>query len=327
METSDGLFFDVKGLLHPPNRVVAYVRYYPDKRGSRLRNGVRYVKVYDLPKRRLLLRKRWPYYLYYDEIQGRELQGVAKERVLHLYRPEQRLAALFHAEHRDGLEASAVRLVELLSQESGLSPNRFGISGSLLVGLHQRDSDIDVIAYGSEVADQIRRALAVLLESDKYFHRYSTRDLRRLYRKRGLQGAIAFKNFELQESRKVFQGRFLTHDYFVRCIKNWREVSEHYGEVRYAQMGECTIFARVVDDTESLLTPCRYLIKKVQVLGGPFSHRPSEIVSFRGRFAEQVCEGERVFARGRLEAVRSKQSQYVRLVIGEGRRDILRTVW
>jgi hypothetical protein len=327
VQTSDGLFFDVKGLLHPPDRIVAYLRYYPDNRGSRLRDRVRYVKVYDLPKRRLLLEKRWPRYLYYDEIQGRELQGVPKDNVLNLHRPEQRLVTLLHAKRRDRLEASAVRLIELLSQESGFPLTRFGISGSLLVGLHRRDSDIDVVAYGAEVAERVRRGLLVLLERNKYFHRYNVRDLRRLHARRSLQQAITLKNFELQESRKAFQGKFLTHDYFIRCIKNWKEVSEHYGETRYASMGECTVVAQVVDDTESLQTPCRYLIKKAQVLRGPISHKLREIVSFRGRFAEQACEGERIFARGRLEGVRSKQSQYARLVIGEGRTDILRTIW
>ncbi len=57
------------------------------------------------------------------------------------------------------------------------------------------------------------------------------------------------------------------------------------------------------------------------------SCRPREVISFRGRFTEQASQGERILARGRLERVRSEGSEYYRLVVGEGPRDVLRTIW
>ena len=315
----------MKGLLHPPERIVAYLRYYPNNRGTRLRGRVRYAKVYELSERRRLLEKRWPYYLYYDEIQGRELQGVPRGDVLTLHMPKQRLMTLLRSTGKDRLETSAVELVHVLARESGLPLTSFGISGSLLVGLHRRDSDIDVVAYGADAAMRVQGTLLALVEEDGYFHRYHMRDLERLYVRRGLQHAIGFKDFAMQEQRKVLQGRFLGHDYFVRCVKNRNEISERYGEARYRPIGKCTISAQIVDDAESLLTPCRYLLGRVRVLGGVASRRPREIVSFRGRFAEQARTGERVLARGILEAVRSQESRYFRLVVGEGRTDVLLT--
>jgi hypothetical protein len=327
VETSDGLLFDVKGLLHPPDRVVAYLRYYPDDRGTRFRDRVRYVKVYDLAKRRLLLEKRWPRYLYYDEMQGRELQGVPIDSVRSLHLPGQRLTALLHSTRKDTMEASATRLVKALSQESGLALNCFGISGSLLVGLHRRNSDLDIIVYGAAAARRVQRALSALLEENRVFHAYGPRDLRRLYLRRNLRDALTWRDFERQERRKLFQGRFQSHEYFVRCVRNWREVTEHYGDVRCVPIGECTVSAQVVSDEESLLTPCRHLLEHVEVLEGDTACIPREVMSFRGRFAEQLRKGEHVFARGRLERVRSTGSDYHRLVVGEGPRDVLRTIW
>jgi hypothetical protein len=147
--------------------------------------------------------------------------------------------------------------------------------------------------------------------------------------RRGLrETAITFRDFELQERRKVFQGRFLRHhDYFIRCVKNWQEITERYGDTRFVPIGECTISAQITDNRESLLTPCRYPLTQVDVLAGDYPYRPSELVSFRGRFAEQARRGERVFARGRLEKARSEDSEYYRLVVGEGGTDVLRTIW
>jgi predicted nucleotidyltransferase len=327
VQTSDGLLFDVKGLLHPPDRIVAYLRYYPDNRGTRSRDGVRYVKVYDLTKRHLLLERRWPRYLYYDEVQGRELQGVPKDRILRLYSPHQRLETLLGSKRKDALEVSATRLVEALAGESGLSLKHFGISGSLLVDLHREASDLDIIVYGVTAAKRVQEALASLLADNRTFHAYGPPDLRRLYLRRDLQEAINFTDFELQERRKAFQGRFLRHDYFIRCVKNWGEINERYGDTRFVPLEECTISAQISDEQESLLTPCRYLLTHVDVLGGDCAYGPSEVVSFRGRFAEQARQGEHVFARGRLEKARSEDSEYYRLVVGEGPRDVLRTIW
>jgi predicted nucleotidyltransferase len=92
-------------------------------------------------------------------------------------------------------------------------------------------------------------------------------------------------------------------------------------------MVECAVSAEVADDEESLLTPCRYMLGHVEVLAGDPTCAPREVISFRGRFAEQAKKGERVFARGRLERVRSEELEYYRLVVGEDPRDVLRTIW
>ena len=249
---------------------------------------------------------------------------MPRDSVLNLHRPEQRLTALLGSRQKSALEMSAARLVEVLARESRLPSACFGISGSLLVGLHRAGSDIDVVAYGAEAAKRVHATLLALLEEDECFHKYGTRDLKKLYVRRELRHAIGFADFASQERRKVFQGRFLGHEYFVRCVKNWREITERYGDVRYTPLGRCAISAQVQDDEESLLTPCRYLLERVRVPAGVRSRRPREIVSFRGRFAEQARIGERIVARGRLEAVKSEESQHFRLVVGESATDVLK---
>jgi len=323
VETSDRLFFDVKGLLHPPDRVVAYLRYYPHDQGERLRGGIRYAKVYELSKRRLLLERRWPHYLYYDDVYGRELQGVPLERVLTLYDPSQGPSRLQDLEQKDPLQATAIELVKMLTDESGVTQPRFGVSGSLLVDLHSPESDIDIIVYGKEAAKRVQETLFALLQDGNQFRRYETPDLTTLYTRRRLRRAIRFRDFVLQERRKAFQGKFMRRDYFIRCVKDWGEVSGRYGDTQYRSLGRCTVSAKIKDDEEGLLTPCRYVLEQVRVLAGLRSRLPSEIVSFRGRFAEQTRAGERIIARGTLESVHSEETQHFRLVVGEGLTDIL----
>jgi len=58
--TYDDLIFEVKGVIHPRNRIIAYVRYVPDIDGER--GGHR--KVYNLHEREVFLKEKFPDYLW-----------------------------------------------------------------------------------------------------------------------------------------------------------------------------------------------------------------------------------------------------------------------
>ena len=66
IETKNNLIFDVKGMVHPPKKIIAYIRYIPDKEGERQRDGQRFRKIYDLSERNEYLKKNYPEYILYD---------------------------------------------------------------------------------------------------------------------------------------------------------------------------------------------------------------------------------------------------------------------
>ena len=76
LHTADELIFTVKGLVHPPDRVIAYLRYLPDPQGDRERDGVRYRRVYHFDEQQGILQARYPEYLKYDPVFGVRLQSV-----------------------------------------------------------------------------------------------------------------------------------------------------------------------------------------------------------------------------------------------------------
>ena len=45
IEIKTGSIFDAKGLVHPPDKVIAFPRFIPDSFGSRKRIGYTYKKV------------------------------------------------------------------------------------------------------------------------------------------------------------------------------------------------------------------------------------------------------------------------------------------
>ena len=99
---------------------------------------------------------------------------------------------------------------------------------------------------------------------------------------------MSFEDFVLVESRKAFQGKFMGTDYFIRFVKDWSEVNEQYGDVCFKNSGYAKITAKIADSTDSLFTPCTYKLDSVKVVEGPKLQPIQEIVSFRGRFCEEL---------------------------------------
>jgi predicted nucleotidyltransferase len=317
IETIDGNIFDVKGFVHPPGKVIAFIRYTPDLKGARTRGETRYGKVYALRERYNLLKKSFPQYLVFDPVFKQWLCEVPVEAVKQHYQPSAYLSQLRRGEVRDKLEKQALELAELLHTESGVTWDSLGVSGSLLVGLHTPGSDLDLIVYGSRSCWKVYNTLSSLVRDlEGNVRSYGEQDLKELFAFRSKDTIMKFEDFVRTESRKLLQGKFHEKDYFVRCIKAWNEVPEKYGVVQYRPVGEAKLRATVIDDSEMIFTPCTYPIEDTRILQGNSTESPQEIVSFRGRFCEQARKGEKIVARAMIESVKTRDTEHFRLIIG-----------
>ncbi|MGD2176446.1 MAG: hypothetical protein PVG71_01355 [Anaerolineae bacterium] len=329
LETKDDLIFTVKGLLHPPDRLIAYLRYVPDPHGSRQRSGRFYRRLYHFREQEALIETRYPEYLAYDPVSGMRLQSVSRGWVRSIYDPCRYLTALRGQRPNDLVQQDALHLAMLLQKASNVSWTDVGISGSLLVGLQRPDSDVDLIIYGEEAGRTVHRALQRLLDrSSTPLRRPRREELAALHAEHRADTPLAFEDFARLQARKVNEVRFRGREAFIRFVKRPTETKDRYGHRCFESLGAVTVHALVTEDRDAIFTPCRYTVEDAAFLdGGPVADL-SSIVSFRGRFSDQARVGEWVEARGNLERVVPRSGQiHHRLVVGGRSGDYLSVRW
>ncbi|MCJ7633348.1 hypothetical protein MUP77_13295 [Candidatus Bathyarchaeota archaeon] len=327
IEDMNQVVFDVKGLIHPADRIVAFPRFIPDFSGNRERKNILYKKVYALSERFRFCEQNLPEYLIQDHVFGERLCEIPVNNVRRHYRPVEKLGKLRqNSKGLEPLEARALQFTEMLRDCAGISWRAIGISGSILVGLHTESSDIDPIVYGSKDCWKVHSALTELLKKENIpIRAYDREGLKTLFDFRSKDTSVDIKDFVRFESRKVMQGKFMGIDFFVRFLKDWSEIDEKYGDVQYRNVGYARIKATVVEDSESIFTPCKYDVEGVTTIEGTKIQSIKEIASFRGRFCEQAKEGEVVVAQGKVERVIDKKHdhEYFRLLLGNKPSDFM----
>ncbi len=308
LESFEGLIFDVKGICHPPDRVICYVRYVPDAKGERKKGVKSYRKIYDLEERHTFLKENFPHYVYFDPVFQRELQGVPLENIEKMYSPREKLLELIDADKRDALEECTLQLVQALD----IPAKALGVSGSILIGLHTAESDIDIIVYGEKHCIQVYSRLKELREKGVVQHF----DRERAQKKALFRWESVNEDLIALEQKKIMHGLFQQKEYFFRFLK---VEYVKYGDIQYIPLHKATVRAKIKDDTESIFTPCCYKIEDSSI------ERVTQLVSLRGRFCEQARKGDTITARGTVEKVVSQKEEYYQIMLGDSGDYLLRS--
>ena len=305
VETVDGLFFAVKGIHHPVDGVIATLRYMPDPEGERKRDGVRYRRMYDLKETTRLLAAEHPSYLNRVEGLSLVLQTVPMEKIRRVYKPIECLARIMEDPEGEP-ETTVSKFVEALREASGVPETRFGVSGSLLIGLQRPESDIDLNVYGASEGRRVYEALKRLREELGWVKPYDDFTVQPVLEARWGRSGLSLETLRGVEKAKVLHGLVYGRDYFMRLIRD-READE-----TSRPLGAVTVRATVTDDEGSIYTPCLYHVDGAEAQG----HTVTELLSFRGKFTEMAVEGDVVEARGTLETVVGGCEKRHRVVLG-----------
>jgi len=317
LESNEGLIFCVIGNIHPVDRVIAYLKYIPHYSSSIRtkwsRSGVMYGRI--LPHYSAMgvkdtlnyLRKQHPEYIVFDKYRSIELIEVPRYRIKTHFKPEERLREILNSP-QDELEELALDLVEELSDITNIDLSYFGITGSILLKIHNiQYSDIDVIIYGEHNSWIIRNTLRELLHSEKKQH-FSLPKGERLeewsrdiisHHPLSLREAMILYS-EYKWNRAIYRGR----QFSIHPVKLENEVNERWEDKVYKPLGLVKVKATVVDNRDAIFMPAIYVVNSVKVLEGATPPGEiSRIVSYEGLYIDLAEPGDEIVVYGKLEEV------------------------
>ena len=325
LQTTEDFFFCVVGPLHPPERVISYIKYIPSESGVWGRDEKKFSRIlqkYTIPN--LLetfnyLEINYPHYLFHSPVDNITITAVPHQNIKEHFKPEEKLAQLRQASQLDSLQEKLVRFTRFLEETSGVAEGSFGVTGSLLLDIHQpKFSDLDVTVYGVKDSWDLHKALSENRNSEMPMKRLKGKALKDWCIKKAkqypLSQAEASKIYERRWNLGVFEHRWVS----IHPVKLESEVTEEYGEATYHPCGQVTIRAVVRDNTDCLFLPSVYKIEEVKVLEGPQLGKVTEVVSYESLYGSLAENGEIIQARGKLEQVSEKGTsrKHYRVLVG-----------
>lgn len=333
IKSVDDLIFDVKGLSHPQDRIISFVRYVPAKFYKNTQKIVTkgYCKLYDLLERYAFLHQNFPQYIYEDPMGRGLLQAVAKKDIIEIYNPVQRLQQIAKTEREelDSLKKLAQELTNKIVEHCGIDSKYFGITGSIMIDLHGKKSDVDLVVYGKRDSIRVHQGMNSIFENYDNISRYTDNELKTLWKARGQEEQIDFESFLVSEKKKQLQGTISNIDFYIRLVLLPAEYYEPYDQTKITSLSELEIEATIGNDDYSIFTPCIYHLKDVIIKNPKINETipPDRIFSVRGRYCDIAKTGDRITAKGKLEQVKiTNQKEYFQLTLGTNKNEFMKKI-
>lgn len=246
------------------------LRYVPDAQGERVHpSGRRYAK-YDFEEAYAIVREKKPHY-------AGLLHRVPYADVKRVFRPDQEIGRIAKDHPR------VQKLLDLFRLPAGT----IGCTGSLLCGLENESSDIDMVVYGKHWF-----AAQKLVEQgiqDGKVEGLSPEMWRRIYEKR--KPEIPYDRFVLHEQRKWNRGQIEGTYFDILYTRSYDEIKSAPSGAGTV-LGKLTVEAKVKDASLAFDNPAIYEVEHESV---------SRVLSFTHTYSGQALSGETIEACGVLE--------------------------
>jgi predicted nucleotidyltransferase len=293
IETTEGLIFAVVEHGLEQGKVLCFLRYVYGPSGW---------KKVETEAANDLLQQHYPEYLHYSAVLDANLHAVYTERIVKHHQPKHRLQHILLSKHRDSVELDLLQLCRLYAKRD-LDLTQLGITGSILIGVQNPSSDIDLICYSREIFHQCRAITGELIDKG-LLQELNSQDWEQSYQRRSC--AICFDDYVWHERRKcnkaVVNGR--------KFDLNFIDHTKYIKSVTYQKCGAITLQCKVSDDIYSFDYPAVFKIDHQDI---------DSIVCFTATYTGQALSGEMIEVSGVLE---QSEDGVKRIVVGSSREAI-----
>ncbi|MEM3726584.1 MAG: nucleotidyltransferase domain-containing protein [Candidatus Bathyarchaeia archaeon] len=219
-----------------------------------------------------------------------------------VYVPRECLKLIAKRKRKDGLQKLALEFINLLSSESNIPLEDFGVHGSIALNMHTIESDIDLVVYGSRNFRKLEQTIQKLVEAGMLSYVFNNR---------------------LDAARK-YKGRFKGKIFMYNAVRKPEEINSKYGVYRFRPLKPVKFSCRVKDDSEAMFRPAIYKIEGYTPSSQSSSlsreETPEAVVSMIGCYRNVAKKDDKIGVSGvleRVENVETGESHY-QVVVGTG---------
>lgn len=248
-----------------------------------------------------ILSAHFPEHLHYSTILDTHIHAVDQAEVAQHFQPQGVLQELLQVESNDPVVNDLQNLCALL-RANHLDLGQFGVTGSILVGMQNHASDIDLVCYDRATFHQARNIVQALIAKDQC-QALNDDDWLSAYQRRACD--FALDDYIWHEQRK-----------YNKAIINQRKFDLSLSlpaaadDRRFQKAGWVRIAAEVIDDSLGFDYPAEFGINHLEI---------ASVVCFTATYIGQAKIGEQIEAAGQLEI---DQHGRRRIVVGSTREAI-----
>lgn len=288
--TAEGLIFAVVAQGTEQGKVRCFLRY--------VHNAFGWKKV-NTQQANYFLQQHYPQYLYDSPLLAASLHAVAVDDIVTHYIPSDCLQNILHNKSHDIIERDCRVLMALLQQQ-GIYSQQWGITGSLLLGLHNVYSDIDLVCYDLTVFAQCRTAITALI-AEKQLSPLNDKDWQQSYERRDC--ALSFDDYVWHERRKMNKALINGRKFDLSCVTPAQADSS----IAYQKYGAMILQTKVIDASRAFAYPAEFIIDHPSI---------KTVLCFTATYTGQAITGEIIEVSGLLEqAITGEQ----RIIVGSNR--------
>ncbi|MCK4493518.1 MAG: hypothetical protein KAU26_05650 [Methylococcales bacterium] len=291
LKTKEGLYFSVIKDGLEAGKVLGCFRYRFQKNSW---------KKYNTEAGNQFLQQYYPQYLYYSAPIDAHVHAVSVEDIQEHYRPSKTLQTLLSSTTNDPVIKDLMLLCQFFEQK-GLETNKIGVTGSLLIGAQNSNSDIDLVFYQRDCFHQARHITAHLIHEHKC-QPLTEKNWQESFIRRDC--ALNFEEYQWHEQRKgnklLIKGRKVDLTLSLPTPKN--SITR-----TYSKQGGITLRAKITDDHFSFDTPAQFSIDHPVI---------KTVLCFSATYTGQAFVGELVEISGQLECSTEGHQQ---IIIGSSR--------
>lgn len=293
IETEQGLLFAVVADGQEHNKVLCFLRYaHIDGQWQKMTTD----------SANQLLAQTHPEFLHYSTLLDTHLHAVSDDQIVRHYQPKTVLRQLLEEASTDAVVQDLQGLCDLL-RANHLELDHFGVTGSILVGMQNHGSDIDLVCYDRDAFHQARNIVQALIAKDQC-QTLNEDDWLSAYQRRACD--FALDEYIWHEERKYNKAIFNQRKFDLSLLATVPGHNQRY----YQKLGFVHIQADVVNDHHAFDYPAELTINHPRI---------SSVVCFTATYTGQGKIGERIAVAGQLE-VDDRGLQ--RIVVGSSREAI-----